>query len=142
LLKKGAGLIRLGEDGNGLKSRWYPKTLAARIAEISGLKKRTTFLHGDGFVLIKKFLRRKSAVFFVDPPYTKAASRLYRHWKIDHESLFKLLSRAKGEVLMTYDDTPEVRRLATKYGFQTKRILMKTTHHKKKRELMIARDFH
>jgi DNA adenine methylase len=141
VITDGAGLIREGEDGQGLKSRWYPKTLAARIATISSIRKKLSFTEGDGFRLIKKFLHRKTVVFFVDPPYTKAARRLYRHWDINHEQLFRLLSHAKGDVLMTYDDTSEIRALAAKYGFQFRRISMRTTHHQKKRELMIARSF-
>lgn len=141
VIAEGAGLIRRGEDGMGLRSRWYPNTLANRIMAISAYKNRLTFLQGDGFKIIKKYRRRKRAVFFVDPPYTKAARRLYRHWEIDHENLFRILQRVAGDVLMTYDDTREVRRLAKKYGFQVKNISMRTTHHKTKRELMISRDF-
>lgn len=141
VMTKSAGLIREGEDGKGLRSRWYPQTLAQRIATISSLKSKLKFTQGDGFKLIRKFLHRRTAVFFVDPPYTKAACRLYRHWDIDHEELFKLLSRARGDVLMTYDDTPEIRTLAEKYGFQFKRISMRTTHHQKKHELIIAKNF-
>jgi DNA adenine methylase len=141
VIAEGAGLIRGGENGKGLRSRWYPKTLAGRIVKISSLKSKLKFTQGDGFELIRKFLHRKTAVFFVDPPYTKAACRLYRHWKIDHEELFRLLSRARGGVLMTYDDTREIRALAAKYRFQFKRISMRTTHHMKKRELMISKNF-
>lgn len=141
VIAKGAGLIRKGEDGNGISSRWYPKKLADRIRAISALKPRFKFSGGDGFKLIRKHLRNKGSVFFIDPPYTKAARRLYKHWEIDHEKLFHLLSRAKGDILMTYDDTREIRELATRYGFQVRRISMRTSHHQRKRELMISRDF-
>jgi len=92
VLAEGAGLIRKGEDGKGLSSRWYPKTLAKRIGIISSLKSKLEFSKSDGFKLIRKYIRRKEAVFFVDPPYTKAACRLYRHWKLNHEELFALLA--------------------------------------------------
>ena len=137
----GSGLIRKGEDGNGLQSRWYPETLVHRIREIRKLRKRLKFVESDGFELIQKHLKRKDVAFFVDPPYTRAARRLYTHWEIDHEKLFTLLHQARGCVLMTYDDTAEVRALAKKYGFQIKRISMRTTHHQKKRELMICKSF-
>ena len=141
LLTKGAGLIRDGEDGRGLHSRWYRDTLVARVKKIAALNKKIRFMHGDGFDLIKKYKNKRQSIFFVDPPYTKAACRLYTHWKINHEKLFSLLSQVKGAVLMTYDDTAEIRNLATKYGFQIKRISMTTTHHRKKRELMISKSF-
>ena len=140
VIAEGAGLIRKG-DGNGLRSRWYPDTLAQRIEKISALKTNLDFRRVDGFELIRQYRRRKRAVFFVDPPYTKAARRLYRHWNIDHEKLFKDLQNVAGDVLMTYDDTSEVRRWAKKYGFRVKPISMKTTHHAMKRELMIAKNF-
>jgi DNA adenine methylase len=141
VITNGAGLIRKGENGKGLRSRWYPETLAKRILAISSLRSKLKFTCGDGFEMIRKFIHRKNAVFFVDPPYTKAAHRLYRYWDIDHEELFRLLSRAKGDVLMTYDDTAEIRSLANKYGFKFQPILMQTSHHQKKRELMISWSF-
>ena len=141
VITKGAGLIREGEDGRGLSSRWYAKTIANRIKTISTLKSKLNFSKKDGFNLIRKYIRHKQAVFFVDPPYTKAACRLYTHWEINHEELFKTMSRARGAVLMTYNDTTEVRNLAKKYGFLIKRISMRTSHHEKKRELMISKTF-
>lgn len=141
VLSKGAGLIRRGEDGKGLSSRWYPETLAKRIKAISGLKNQLHFRQGDGFEVISEYLQRTDAVFFVDPPYTQAARRLYRHWSIDHEKLFKVMRDAKGDVLMTYDDTKEVRMWARRYGFQVRKLSMRTTHHQQKQELMIAQDF-
>jgi DNA adenine methylase len=141
VLKKGAGLLRRGEEGRGLRSRWYPQTLAKRIETIVALKPFIQFRSGDGFALIREYLGHSGAVFFVDPPYTRAARRLYSHWDINHKELFQLLARASGNVLMTYDDTVEVRGWAEKYGFQVRRISMRTTHHCKKRELMISRQF-
>lgn len=140
VLTKGAGLLRTGENGKGLRSRWYPGSLAERIETISNLREFLSF-SSDGFKLIRDHTQDPNAVFFVDPPYTKAARRLYTHWDIDHERLFKTLSRVQGEVLMTYDDTAEVRRWAKECGFKVRRLSMKTTHHETKRELMISREF-
>ena len=141
VLSEGAGLIRRGEDGKGLRSRWYPETLAKRIKTISGLKNQLHFRQGDGFKVINEFLHRADTVFFFDPPYTQAARRLYRYWNIDHEKLFELMHDATGDVLMTYDDTKEVRMWARRYGFQVRKLSMRTTHHQQKLELMISRDF-
>ena len=141
VLSEGAGLIRRGENGKGLRSRWYPETLAKRIQTIAGLKRQLHFRQSDAFEVIGEYLKRTDAVFFVDPPYTQAARRLYRHWSIDHEKLFELMRDAKGDVLMTYDDTREVRMWARRYGFQVRKLSMRTTHHQQKQELMIARDF-
>ena len=141
VLSEGAGLIRHGEDGKGLKSRWYPNTLVRRIETIVSLKPQLTFRRRDAFKIIADHVNQEDTVFFIDPPYTQAARRLYTHWDIDHEKLFKVMSNTTGAVLMTYDDTKEVREWAALYGFQVRRIPMRTTHHKKKKELMICRDF-
>jgi DNA adenine methylase len=100
------------------------------------------FLHKDAFDVIPKFLRNKSAAFFVDPPYTaggkSAGKRLYLHSTVDHQMLFDLLENAAGEVMLTYDDAEEVRNLAAAHGFFIKSIPMKTTHHTRMYELAIT----
>ena len=139
VLQSGAGLLRDG-DRAGIASRWYPQTLAARILSVSKLKQQLHFYPGDGFALMEQFAGRKNVAFFVDPPYRSAASRLYKHWEINHAHLFEFLEGVAGSVLMTYDATSEIRKLASDHGFLVKTIPMKTTH-QKKRELMISRDF-
>ena len=112
ILAEGAGILKNGEKGKGILSRWYPATLKRRILDISKVTEDLKFIKGDGFQVIKKYLDAPAAVFFVDPPYTaskkKAGSRLYKYHQIDHEKLFELMSKAKGDFLMTYDDADEV----------------------------------
>ena len=140
IMAGGAGLIKTGENGNGLLSRWYAATLAARIREINARKDRFTFVNGDAFALMAEHAADPEAVFYIDPPYTVAARRLYAHWEVDHARLFALAAEVKGDFLMSYDDTPEIRVLATKHNFQRKAIAMKNTHHAQQRELLIGRD--
>ena len=136
----GAGLVKTGENGRGLKSRWYPETLARRIREINSLKDRLTFVEGDGFALIEEHRADPDAVLYIDPPYTLAARRLYIRWRIDHARLFAAMRSAKGDFLMSYDNTVEIVELAKKYGFETRAIAMKNTHHAKMTELLIGKD--
>src|SRR5437867_826467 len=142
ILAPGASLMKNGENNVGVGSRWYPETLARRIAAINAVKNRIEFLHKDAFDVIPKYLRNKTAAFFIDPPYTavgkSAGRRLYLHSSIDHNSLFDLLETAAGEVMLTYDDAKEVRNLATVHGFFVKPIAMKTTHHTRTYELAIT----
>lgn len=140
IMASGAGLVKAGENGRGLKSRWYPETLARRIREINAIKDRFTFVHGDAFKLIEAHLDDRSAVFYIDPPYTLAAKRLYCEWRIDHERLFALMARVKGDFLMSYDHTAEVLELARRHDFETKGVSMKNTHHARMKELLIGRD--
>jgi len=140
IMATGAGLVKTGEKGRGLSSRWYPETLARRIREINRLKDRFTFVEGDGFALIEEHKADHEAVFYIDPPYTLAARRLYTKWQIDHSRLFALMRECKGGFLMSYDNTIEVVALAKKYGFVTHPIAMKNTHHAKMTELLISND--
>lgn len=99
-----------------------------------------TFVEGDGFALIAEHQSDPQAVFYIDPPYTMAARRLYKVWKVDHERLFATLAGCKGDFLMSYDNTSEIASLAGSYSFQTRAIAMKNTHHAKMTELLIGRD--
>jgi len=140
IMAEGAGLVKTGENGRGLNSRWYPETLARRVQEIAGVREHFSFMETDGFEVIRRYADDESAAFFVDPPYTVAARRLYSHWQVDHRNLFALLSKAKGDVLMTYDSTPEIAALASEFDFQTQAITMKNTHHAKMTELLIGKN--
>lgn len=144
ILAIGAGKIKNGENGKGIKSRWYPETLKQRIINIVAIQDRITFIHGDGMEFLAENAAISPAVFFIDPPYTagfkKAGSRLYNYSEIDHEKLFKIASSLAGEFLMTYNDAEEIRFLAKKYGFATATVAMKNTHHAKMTELLISRN--
>jgi len=146
ILAPGAGRIKKGEKGKGIRSRWYPKTLCKRIRYIHDvLSTRLTFVHGDGMAVVEQYKEQSDVVFFVDPPYTtpgkSAGTRLYTHHTLDHERLFDLMSEVKGHFLMTYENSEYVRRLADKHGFIYRPIAMKNTHHAKMTELLISTHF-
>jgi DNA adenine methylase len=69
-----------------------------------------------------------------------AGSRLYTHCEIDHERLFSLCEKLRGDFLLTYDNAEEVCALAKRHGFETKPVAMKNTHHAEMNELLIGRD--
>jgi DNA adenine methylase len=110
ILAKGSGMIKYGEKGKGIASRWYPQTLYDRITAISGVKAKIEFITGDGFDVLAQKINHKKAFFFIDPPYTIAGRRLYTHFDIDHELLFKQVAKLKGKFMLTYDD-------AQRFGF-------------------------
>ena len=70
IMAPGSGLIKGGENGKGISSRWYPVTLAKRIRAIDKVKSKLKFIHGSGMDTILKFTNSKTTSFFVDPPYT------------------------------------------------------------------------
>lgn len=144
ILAPGSGVLKRGENGRGILSRWYPETLARRIRNIYELRQRITFIEGDGIAAIRAVAADPTLVFFVDPPYTaggkKAGSRLYKHSVLDHEQLFDAMGTVAGDFLMTYDDASGVRDLAARHNFDVELVSMKNTHHAQMRELLIGRD--
>jgi hypothetical protein len=133
-----SGLLRSGERGEGLASRWYP-SIAERILCIAALRDRISHSEGDALDLIGN-VGDAHAAQFIDPPYAEAGARLYRHGTVDHGRVFELASSAAGDVLLTYEDTPEVRDMASAYDFETHPVAMRTTHHQTKHELIIGRE--
>lgn len=142
ILAPGASLIKAGENGKGLRSRWYPDTLARRIRAIAepAVRERITFVHGDGFEAMRERAERPDVAYFIDPPYTVAAKRLYNDWDVDHAGLFDLAGAVSGDFLMTYDNDERVRSLSAEHGFDAREVAMKNTHHAKITELLIGRD--
>jgi DNA adenine methylase len=143
IMAVGAGLVKEGEAGKGLKSRWYPGTLAKRIGALRSMTGRIDFERGDAFEVVRRFADDPDTFFFIDPPYTaggkKAGSRLYTHNEISHEGLFTLMASVRGSVMMTYDDVPEAREMAERHGFRTELVPMKNTHHAIIHELLILK---
>ncbi len=144
ILAEGSGFLKHGENGKGIRSRWYPTTLAKRFLNMNQVASRIKFRQEDGLKVIQEFSSRRDAVFFIDPPYTaggkRAGKRLYRHCDLDHEQLFSLCGYLRGDFLMTYDNADEVRVMARRHGFQMRLIPMTNTHHATMEELVIGRD--
>jgi DNA adenine methylase len=145
IMAKGAGWVKFGEGGKGMRSRWYPETLKRRILDIARVRHAISFINGDGIRFMQDHAHNKNAIYFIDPPYTagkgkRAGSRLYTHCALDHDELFRVAAMVAGDFLMTYDDCPDVRSMANKFGFQTALVPMKSTHHAEMNELLIGRD--
>lgn len=143
IMAPGAGLVKTGEAGKGLRSRWYPETLHKRILDIVKIRDKISFTHGDGLAFMQEYAKCEQTVFFIDPPYTastkRAGSRLYTYPDIDHNRLFRIADGLVGDFLITYDDAEEVRELARTYNFDMQTVAMKNTHHSTMQELLIGR---
>ncbi len=141
IMAPGAGLVKNGENGRGLASRWYPDTLAKRIEAIAHYRKKITFYKQDAFATIKEHISDNNAAYFIDPPYSAggkcAGSRLYLKNQVDHEALFSLMSLVSGKFIMTYDDCEEVRGLAKEHGFKIDMVRMSNSHHSVMWELVV-----
>ncbi len=144
VLAEGASLVKNGENGAGILSRWYPDTLARRINEIGDFAEKLLFLEGDGARLMETMCDQPGAVFFIDPPYTaaggkRAGSRLYTHNCIDHARIFNILANCDTDFLMTYDCSEEIINLVNRHDFHGAIVEMKSGHHLKIPELIITR---
>ena len=140
ILAPGASMLNKGENGKGIRSRWYPNTLRKRIEAIGHTRHDMAFVQADGVEFIKYNAYRGDTAFFIDPPYTVAGRRLYTHSEINHRELFATAKTIQGDFLMTYDNSDEIRDLAREFGFTTAVIPMKNTHHELMNELLIGKD--
>ena len=141
IITKGSGLLKHGENGKGITSRWYPTTLSNRIRAFQHYSKNILFFRQDAFNVIEENINNVNAIFFIDPPYFKAGKRLYTHFDVDHDALLNQVSRIAGNYLLTYDDSIEILELIEKYSLNYFRIPMKTTHHETKYELVITNSY-
>lgn len=145
ILAPGAALTRTGENGKGLRSRWYPDTLARRLRAIWDHADRIEFRAGDGMEVLRSMdsAELRNAALFLDPPYTaggkRAGKRLYAHHEVDHAALFQFVADCTADFLMTYDYASETISLARESGFEAVQVLMKNTHHARVMELVITR---
>ncbi len=144
ILAEGSGFLKYGENGKGIRSRWYPETLAKRLLNLNHVARRIDFRCDDGLRVMEEFANNDETVYFIDPPYTaggkKAGNRLYKHYDLDHEHLFVVCKSVHGDFLITYDNAEEVKRMARRHGFQMRLIPMTNTHHATMEELVIGRD--
>jgi len=144
ILAEGSRFIKYGENGKGIRSRWYPGTLAKRLLNLNQVANRIYFRCDDGLKVMQKFATKQDAAYFIDPPYTaggkKAGRRLYTHSDLNHEQLFAVCKSLKGDFLMTYDNAEEVKKMARAHGFHMRLIPMTNTHHVTMEELVIGKD--
>ena len=144
ILAAGAALMRTGENGQGLRSRWYPATLAARIRALQPYRDRITFYGGDALQLLDPLLQADPVptALFVDPPYTaggkRAGHRLYTCHSLDHARLHAWLAQQDRPFLMTYDAAPEVVALVRRHGFHAVHVAMHNAHHDTLPDLVIT----
>jgi DNA adenine methylase len=144
ILAEGSGFLKYGENGKGIRSRWYPATLAKRLLNLNHVSSRIDFRQDDGLKALQEFKSHSDVAFFIDPPYTaggkKAGKRLYKHFEINHDRLFTICESLRGDFLITYDNADEVKLMARAHGFQMRLIPMTNTHHATMEELVIGKD--
>ena len=58
-----ASLIKIGENGAGIESRWYPKTLVNRLKAIAEFSDKLIFCENDGLCLLGLLCDRPNTAF-------------------------------------------------------------------------------
>lgn len=141
IIADGAGMVRVGEYGLGRRSRWYPDTISQRILSIVAHKERIEVPRSrDGRRYLKKRADEDGLIYFLDPPYRTVGRRLYRHADVRPRTVFERAAALKGDFLLTYRNTPEIRDLARTFGFSSRIIRMRNGHNSRQKELLIGRD--
>lgn len=144
ILASGAASIDKGEEGKGIKSRWYPNTLVKRLGKIAEYAGQINFCETNGLQLMETLLGNygPNTAVFVDPPYTagekRAGHRLYKETELDHARLFGMLTESHLNFLMTYDYSQEILSLIRKHNFHVVRVAMKKKHSTPVHELIIT----
>ena len=141
IMAPGAGLLKRGECDRGIRSRWYPETLAKRIESVHALRRKITFIQGDGLKTLETFSSTPRTVAFVDPPYVAkgrgAGLRLYSHYDVSCEKLFEIVRGFSGPMIITYHRSDVVQREAKAAGIECRTVNMHTAHTASKRQLIL-----
>ena len=136
-----ARALNRGENGRGVRSRWYAGTIAGRLRAVKALGERIECVEGDALEILARRGRGGTARVrvFADPPYEGAGKRLYTHGEVNHDRLFALLAGGRADFLMTCEDNEATRRRTERHRLHAVRVRMRNTHHRVKTEVVIGR---
>lgn len=98
-----------------LDARYNPAALIARIEAIAAQRERIKVYGMDALDFLKKECPKlpKKSLIYLDPPYYVKGSQLYRNFyqHADHVAIGAAAKALSLPVLITYDDTPEIRKI-------------------------------
>lgn len=108
------------QDGNyGIDVRFNKDRLRKKLEKIALYKDRIRVWNLDGVAFLRRLFKKRGtsrdvSLVYMDPPYFEKAHRLYSFYfrEADHERLADYLNQyADFRWIISYDDTPSVRRL-------------------------------
>lgn len=126
-----------------IDARFNKAKLTEKIHQLSSYKNRITVVNEDGVKLIHKYLNKKNAFIYLDPPYFEKGAALYlNHYKKDnHEMLAEQLNKnADAYWLLTYDDKKEIKALYEDRKIVNFSLNYNAYESRKGREIMIMSD--
>ncbi len=109
------------QDGDwSLDARYNGPALISRIEKIAQYKDQITLYNQDAAEFITKIIPKlpEKSLIYLDPPYYSKGRRLYEnHYRCDdHVAIANCVARIKQKWIVSYDDTPEVRKLYPGYS--------------------------
>ena len=141
IITKGSRPLKHGEDGRGIGSRWYGRTLSKRLSEIRSNGGRIECVEGNALTQMEEMVRKaeQPVRIFADPPYEQAGRRLYTHGEVDHDELFSVLDDLDVDFLMTCEESERTICRVRKHQFHAVRVRTTNAHHQKRAEMIIGR---
>lgn len=111
-----------GKDQDGdwsLDARYNKPALISRIEKISRYKDQISLYNQDATQFIARVVPKlsKKSLIYLDPPYYSKGRRLYEnHYQHDdHVVIAGRVAQIKQNWIVSYDDTPEIRKLYRGY---------------------------
>jgi DNA adenine methylase len=136
----GAGMLREGENGKGVFSRWYSATLRQRLEMLFQYRHRFAVSNEDALTVLGA--DHGAAFWFIDPPYTCGSAapggRLYTLTNVDHRALFMAIKELNGPWLLTEHDDESIWEIAKEQALEPEMVSVRNAHHKKTHELIFS----
>jgi DNA adenine methylase len=110
-----AGMIG-GKKQDGawtLDARFNRPELISRVKRIAGYRSRIELSCRDALDVINDFRRSKRTLLYLDPPYYRAGNHLYMnaYGHDDHVAVRQAVGKVSAPWVVSYDDSPAIRRL-------------------------------
>jgi DNA adenine methylase len=143
-----AGLIG-GLKQNGtwkMDARFNKEELINRIKLIENYKDRITLHNVDAITLINELspkLKNTKTLFYLDPPYYNKGKELYVNYYLDkdHIEISKVLSKLKKHCwILTYDNTPEIKKLYNNFRQKEYSLTYSAAHASTGKEIIVFCD--
>lgn len=124
-----SGILKANPLGGKNQQSAYPidcrfnkESIKESISQLSEYKDSISIFGQDALLFMKnelRYKRYKASFVYIDPPYYKAGPQLYRYYYTheDHLALSKYIKSKAYPWLISYDDTPEIRKMYDKKTF-------------------------
>lgn len=133
------------QTGNYLMdARFNRQELIQRVCKIAEHKSKIHLYNKDIRIFLKRYMPKyqERAFIYFDPPYYKQGKDLYKNFfsPSDHQEIFTCISKLDCPWIVTYDDTPEVRKIYSSYIGKRYDLIYSLANNGKNSELMFLSD--